>query len=155
DIKVYHSFPLGITEYRREMDAASVFSQVEGVEISDGGNIQNSTIDLVLALLCKSLRERLEANGISLRLTVVSSSDPFANFPSEQAEAMRMLSDVYHLDLPDRFGIHLPWTDEDEEGTLSINTAALSSGEALEKLLISDKQFAKVFKSGTCFVSAD
>ncbi|MBS1791654.1 MAG: hypothetical protein JST85_28350 [Acidobacteria bacterium] len=155
DINIHHSFTLGVIGYAGEMDAMSVFSKVEGAEISDGGNIQNTTVNLAWAFLCGPLRDRLESQGISLRLTVVSSSDPFATFPFAQAEAMRNLFEVQIFDLPDRSGIHLPWVDEGENGTLSINTMALSTGEALEKLLNNNKQFAKAFKDGTCFVSAD
>jgi len=131
-------------------------SKVKGVEIGDGGNIQNIIANLTLALTCSQFRERLQSNNIELKLTVASSSDPFASFPKQLADTMRQICDVYLLDIPDRFAIQVPWEeDEGNSGTLAIASEPLRTGKALEALIEQNKSFKKAFKQATCFVSAD
>lgn len=156
DFLIRHPFPLGIETLRGTKDAANVFAQVPGVEIDNGGNIQNMAVNLALLLLSPVFRDFIQKNANGLRLSIVSTSDPFIGFPKELEEAIDSFCTVYQMNLPDRIAYHLPYDDPDgQSGTFIISSAPLRTNDALRDLIEHNPELRNDIKNPTCFVASD
>jgi hypothetical protein len=148
------TLPLGLKDSLSEFTIQDVFSAVPGTVIVDGGHVQNmllTTLTLIAALTDK-YREFDEDH---LRISVVSSADPFRRLASPLAESFRVRVRVYPLGLPDRQVISLPYQREGRSGRMVIMSEPTLTLPALRVLLGENEQFARAFSSCTCFVSAD
>lgn len=152
-VHITQRFPLSLTNYDGPLDVEAVFSRTPGAEIDDGGNIQNMIVNLGIGLVFAKQHKLMEHKN--LKITIASSSDPFANLPENLACQLRAVCNTYLLDLPDRFAIQVPWRDEDQHGTLAITSEPQRVGAYLEKLILENHNFCRLFGKCTCFVSAD
>ena len=155
EASIRQPFPLDVVDGNGDMDLISVFSKVKGVQIRDGGNIQNAIVNMVIASMYLGLANLLRSRNSSLRITVASSSDPFVSFPPAVANAMRKFCDIHILDIPDRIALHLPFKHQEHSGTLAIASQPLRTNEAVQKLIAKDERFKVAFRRATCFISAD
>jgi hypothetical protein len=145
-------FPLMLKDYAGPLEVETIFSNVEGVEIGDGGNIQNMIVNLALAL---HYATRDPDKGPPITISVASSSDPFARLPPDLADQLRRVCNVFTLDIPDRFAIQVPYEGEGHRGILAITSEPKRTNDALGPLLRNDDAFRAIFKEANCYVSAD
>lgn len=155
EVHIKQEFPLCINDYAGPMDMEAIFSSVDGVQIDDGGNVQNMIVNAVIAAKCAHLQESLTKRKSALRITIASSSDPFSRLAPEAAETLRKECDVFILDIPDRFAIQVPWEEDERRGTLAISSEPRRTGDALQTLIGRDRKFKKAFERANCFVSSD
>ena len=141
-------FPGG---YEGPLDVESIFASVPGARLDSGGNVQNMIVNLALAVHHASE----SVDGRRLRMTIASSSDPFDGMPAELAASLREKCDLFHLGIPDRVAIHVPWAEEDQTGTLAITSEPERTDKALERLIGEEDAFRKAFRGATAFVSTD
>jgi len=59
------------------------------------------------------------------------------------------------LGIPDRFAVHLPYEHAGRHGIMAVTSEPTLTYEVLLKLLGDNAQFAKTFRTATCFVSSD
>jgi len=142
-----------LQDYTGPMDVESIFSNVNGVEIGDGGNIQNMIVNFALAVSYAASNDSVR--GRVIPITIASSGDPFERLPTAIAEKVRPLCNVFKLDIPDRFAIQVPYEDGGQRGTLAITSEPMRTNDALQQLLTTNPEFTAAFKRANCFVSAD
>lgn len=146
--------PLGLSHFEGGLNIRDVFGAVSGRSIDDGGNVQNMLLNILV--FAKALSPNYqEFNGNNLLITVATSSDPFERLDSEVRNYFLDRADVYPLQLPDRFAIHLPYEQGPKQGTFSITSEPKQTYESLLNLLGQNAQFGRAFRSATCFVSSD
>ncbi|MEK7217955.1 MAG: hypothetical protein AAB728_00650, partial [Patescibacteria group bacterium] len=155
DVTITQSFPLHLEGYEGPMDIESIFSQVEGARVDDGGNVQNQVVDTALVMAFSNIQERLAEYKKRLLLTIASSGDPFGKLPDNMQERVREAVQVHHLDVPGRVAVQVPWADGAEHGTLGITSEANESGAAIERLVTESEAFREAFRNATCFATTD
>ncbi len=157
DLTVHVKFPLALKGYQKGPtdDVEEICSHAKDVRIDDGGNVQNMAINLLYVLADEQLRAFLQRGGYELKVTIASSSDPFAKVPPQTAQLFHGICSWHQLNLKDRFAIQAPWQDAGKKGTLAITSEPKRTGDALVALANGDAAFANACQSATCFVSSD
>ena len=157
---VHCTLPLGLPSTVDLADIRRALSASSGVAINDGGNIQNTAINLVHAIIHSKIRNRMKRTmGGDIHITCASSSDPFDKTP----ELWGAEGDVYgyrQLDMPDRTALQLYGrdTDIDPNGkphALSLTSPSSRTGVAISDLVANSNRFRREMLQATDFLSAD
>lgn len=145
---------LGLNDYTGELGIQDVFRAVRETSIEDGGNVQNMLLNILV--LAEALSRKYQAfSSNDLLITTATSTDPFEKLDLEMSDLLKKKVDVYQLKIPDRFAVHLPYEHAGEQGIFAITSEPTQTYESLLELLDNNAQFARAFRSATCFVSSD
>lgn len=148
------TLPLGLRDYSGDLRMRDVFCATAGTSVEAGGNVQNMLLDTVV--LAEGLSRQYEhINSDNLVMTIATSSDPCDILDCEVAGLVRKWVSVYLLGIPDRFAVHLPYEHAGRQGIMAITSEPMLTYESLLNLLRDDAEFARAFRTATCFVSSD
>lgn len=153
-IVIQLNLPLGLRNYKKELNPQDIFGAIGRTSIDDGGNIQNMLLNTLV--LVEALSPQYSAfDSVNLPITVATSSDPFRKLNREMFNLFEKRVKVYPLGIKDRFAIHLPYEHAKKQGIMAITSEPKETYEALCKLFKANEPFERAFKSATCFISAD
>lgn len=147
------TLPLGLNNYHGEVRIQDILSAVDGTLVESGGNVQNMLLNILVLAEALSRKYQVFNNNDSL-ITIATSSDPFERLDSGTSNLLKKRVNVYPLGITDRFAVHFPYEHSGRHGIMAITSEPTQTYEPLLKLL-DDAQFAKAFRSATCFVSSD